>query len=86
MSHDVIRDAREDREAAEKWRHRPRWQPIKTAPKNNTSVLIYVPPMAKDGTTGFPEIIMVSRFKGYWWDAGHLKPTHWMPLPAAPEY
>lgn len=59
------------------------WQPIKTAPKNNTKVLIYVPPMKNEGA-GYPEIIMVSRFKGYWWDAGHLKPTHWMPLPEPP--
>jgi len=60
------------------------WQPIKTAPTNNTKVLIYVPPMTFK-ETDYPEIIMVSRFKGYWWDAGHLKPTHWMPLPEPPK-
>lgn len=62
------------------------WQAIKTAPKNNTKVLIYVPPSTVNGTH-YPHIIMVSRHGGngsYWWDAGHLKPTHWMPLPEPP--
>ena len=60
------------------------WQPIKSAPKDNTKVLIYVPSKTINGHD-YDAIIMVSRFKGYWWDAAHLKPTHWMPLPEPPK-
>lgn len=57
------------------------WQPIETAPKNGTEVLVY-----DDGA------IMVSSWlddgqRAGWWDNGLMDPppTHWMPLPPPPD-
>jgi hypothetical protein len=56
------------------------WQPIETAPKDRTGVLAYDAPNDWQCEA--------------WWDAdemvwqypvGTISPTHWMPLPAAPE-
>jgi len=62
------------------------WQPIETAPKDGTHVLLYVDKGAAVNITG-----------GFWdnhpkcgcWIAGgytrkQFPPTHWMPLPEAP--
>ncbi len=53
------------------------WQPIETAPKDHTPMLLYRVPLVP--------------WVGYWSDQGWSKPegivygpTHWMPLPAAP--
>jgi len=58
------------------------WQPIETAPKDGTSVLVY-----DEG------IIVISHWIGEsddmlgWWDNGIMdpSPTHWMPLPEPPK-
>lgn len=69
------------------------WQPISTAPKDETWVLLYT---ANDGAGG---IVMgcwdagcdaTEDDPGYpagWMDAGgfFLHPTHWMPLPEPPK-
>jgi hypothetical protein len=57
------------------------WQPISTAPKDGTEVLVYVPrrlgPLfaGASNTTGIQ-----------WWsrNLGDVQPSHWMPLPAPP--
>lgn len=73
------------------------WQPIETAPKDGTIVLACGKWAGEIGGIGHaPEILAVSfsgstDYKGFDWSvegtsgyAAWLKPTHWMPLPAAP--
>lgn len=74
------------------------WQPIETAPKDGTWVLVY-----GDGADDEAEQrkIAVAQFTNYlngrttdwhwqfaWYDGGYYgvfdNPTHWMPLPEAP--
>lgn len=68
------------------------WQPIETAPKNGTTVLLFTPyrHIDSDPTSGIRT--------GFWckydqlWDRDYSSkrmakaeaPTHWMPLPSAP--
>lgn len=61
------------------------WQPIDTAPKDGTPILCYRPEVGFSPETGIDVL---------WWDMGAWmynaepvisQPTHWMPLPAAPE-
>lgn len=57
------------------------WQPIETAPKDGTSILLFEPPE-------------LGRFVGYWntprqafaavLSVKERQPTHWMPLPHPP--
>ena len=75
------------------------WQPIETAPKDGTEVLVYtdvatVPVVHiarwEDGRDGYPD----SFEQGWWSYTEHSvtqtlledwkQPTHWMPLPPAP--
>jgi hypothetical protein len=55
------------------------WQPIDTAPKDGTDVLIFCD----------DEIVIGSFAGGMWWfdQIRYEKhaPTHWMPLPAPPK-
>ena len=57
------------------------WQPIETAPKDGTEVLVYAPPYA-----GLGDIIC----RAAWhddagWCVDELREvTHWQPLPDAP--
>lgn len=66
------------------------WQPIETAPKDGTRVLLF--------TTHIPNDYYNESFIGVQigrWDCGHMsdgwefenigEPTHWMPLPPPPE-
>ncbi|WP_424441089.1 DUF551 domain-containing protein [Parvibaculum sp.] len=62
---------------------KPEWQPIETAPKDGTKILLTGP---HDANGRYMEVC------GYWkdrfpvtWMDGHGEPTHWMPLPAPPE-
>jgi hypothetical protein len=67
------------------------WQPIETAPKDNSAVLVYVPMRSvKFMATAFWDTVA-----GEWrvaWTGLHNKPsvikdpepTHWMPLPEPP--
>lgn len=73
------------------------WQPIETAPKDGTEILVFRP-LAH--LTNDPQISIlkgVKSNKGCWdetipdgmsndnFTSGYCKPTHWMPLPAAPK-
>jgi hypothetical protein len=64
------------------------WRPIETAPKDGTKVILLCVSKSMSfggthaiqgywgGNTGFENWITLSSYK--------LRPTHWMPLPAAP--
>jgi hypothetical protein len=61
------------------------WQPIETAPKDGTEVLLWVP----DGT--YFALMMTGSYEGCamgWCDnvrgSPGFEPTHWMPLPRPP--
>jgi len=70
------------------------WQPIATAPKDGTTVLLFGPKGLVEGSWecvdggGHPE----NGPSVYWWispwtefiDGPHDMPTHWMPFPALP--
>lgn len=60
-----------------------KWQPIETAPKDGTSILV---------TDGFDVCDAYFRGGDWWqyqcgddWYSTSINPTHWMPLPDAPE-
>lgn len=65
------------------------WQPIETAPKDGTVVLIHDPDDAP-----YTGIVTIGLFDGEKWngcDHGYhmnagiiVAPTHWMPLPSPP--
>jgi len=66
------------------------WRPIETAPKNEAEVLLFWPFITQDGyaTNGFwddpgPGV------EPHWYsptvNGGATQPTHWLPLPPAPE-
>lgn len=64
------------------------WQPIETAPKDGTRILVFVP----DGRSDEPGQHLVSWYCNTWvittderdWTFV-LEPTHWMPLPEPPK-
>jgi hypothetical protein len=70
------------------------WQPIETAPKDGTPVL--VARVGGNWSDEWPEIASWMKDgygPGYWTNGAHdgygdaeppLEPTHWMPLPAMP--
>lgn len=60
------------------------WQPIETAPKDGTPVLVWTSDVGKEGLTEFASVC------SYHPDAGFcthelMAATHWMPLPDPPE-
>jgi len=71
------------------------WQPIETAPKDGTPVLIFVPAYTRPTLGDFPAVMQVAHWYGFAggefaWTEVHgegyetYEPTHWMPLPGAP--
>jgi hypothetical protein len=71
----------------------PQWQPIYTAPRDGTRILIYQPPNAYAGSRGRCRLdseINVVRWHqpanpahaGFWMPSH--RPSHWMPLPEEP--
>ena len=69
------------------------WQPIKTAPRDGTPVLIWSPDASAHGIS----LAQFIEFEGdpddggwqdFWSDTSVIidaEPTHWMPLPEPPE-
>lgn len=67
-------------------REPPEWQPIETAPKAGEFILLWWDGRVQEGYCAGAG---ASRDGGDWWRASASKvcigrPTHWMPLPAAP--
>jgi hypothetical protein len=63
------------------------WQPIETAPKDGTSVLLYTASGLIEGYWSFGEweqCAIYCTYDGAGGPAFGCKPTHWMPLPASP--
>lgn len=60
----------------------PKWQPISTAPKDGTSILIFE---ADQGATG---TVRVARWRDdtipMGWTGSEQEPSHWLPLPQPP--
>lgn len=58
------------------------WQPIETAPKDGTNIIVYCPLPGS-------EYIVTARFIRVWVDSYEgediFNPTHWMPLPEPPK-
>jgi hypothetical protein len=59
------------------------WQPISTAPRDGTSILIFE---AQVGTAG---VVRVSRWREdtipSGWAGAEYAPSHWLPLPLPPQ-
>ena len=67
------------------------WQPIETAPKDGTRILLY--PAFSNGRGQYQGDIGYFYSPGECWylqNVGHLngrwRPTHWMPLPPPPDH
>jgi hypothetical protein len=66
---------------------REQWQPIETAPKDGRKLLLWWAGMSRVGRCAG---VGAARDGGDWWQVPSLefaptgRPTHWMPLPAAP--
>jgi hypothetical protein len=65
--------------------NKDKWQPIETAPKDGTFVLLYCP----SSLGSYMDVYSFTECGG--WQCSNFEyspypdPTHWMPLPDAPE-
>lgn len=77
---------------------KPQWQPIETAPKDGTEILIFQPAFEKYGVKSWQrERIAVVSWQHFGWSIDHVSGaeceddfdyaavTHWQPLPNPPE-
>jgi hypothetical protein len=79
-----------------KW---PEWQPISTAPKDGSSIILAVPSHDRPGEYVVGEAKWHESYVDDWWWAGNHpddphggplseimfhRPTHWLPLPPGP--
>lgn len=63
------------------------WQPIESAPKNGTLVLLgdfKDPEEHEQGVARWHEGMWTDGFQPHWYWTGSNTPTHWMPLPEPP--
>lgn len=59
------------------------WQPIESAPKDGTPILVWPTP---DYGNEFVRIGIDMWCNDTWWLSRHnMRPTHWMPLPEPPQ-
>jgi hypothetical protein len=58
------------------------WQPIETAPKDGTDILLSDGVEVTQG--GWVAAVSMVGGAGWWSVAGDLRPTHWMAFPAPP--
>lgn len=64
------------------------WQPIETAPKDGTSILLFIEGQVIEGQWGDWEdwsVACVSSHGCGCCSSDNEAPTHWMPLPAKPK-
>lgn len=65
------------------------WQPIETAPRDGSGVLIWNPSSYQGKGGVFVGLYFNTRDHGMQWicHPGYIRaePTHWMPLPAPPQ-
>lgn len=64
-----------------------KWQPIETAPKDGTSILLYTAYGVVEGFWGWSEWQQTVICSNYDMSSTcfECQPTHWMPLPNPPE-
>lgn len=67
------------------------WQPIETAPKDGSQVLLYGPSKWLSTTATKTHSIGIGWFstmfgQNKWITGATETPTHWMPLPPPPQY
>ena len=65
-----------------------RWQPIKTAPKTSKAILVHCADRKNTFTVTWArdeEFPWIGKWKHFAGDFLTETPTHWMPIPAAPE-
>ena len=70
------------------------WQPIETAPKDGTSILVFGKPSEVKGAIIFRKLGAFTAYfdacddafclSGATWMGPFINPTHWMPLPTPP--
>ncbi len=73
---------RESIRAALELADRMQWQPIETAPKDDTEVLLYWPYWNKHRAITGSYSPSLKEFKSEWClSSNQEQPTHWMPLP-----
>jgi len=61
------------------------WQPIETAPKDGTAILLYAPSEVGRGRTVWPGCYVESYAEWLQIGGGFVDPTHWRPMPDPPE-
>ena len=61
------------------------WQPIETAPKDGTRILMFCPNEQKEINVGWIAPAGIIAFGGSFQYDLRGPVTHWMPLPAPPE-
>lgn len=66
------------------------WQPIETAPRDGTEILILIPLVWKNNEPVIGNYIFTSNSVGFVWQnrngywVHEHSPTHWMPMPSLP--
>jgi Protein of unknown function (DUF551) len=58
------------------------WQPIETAPRDGTEILLFARGQHDDVYRGVGQW---SEHSNSWFWSFAIRPTHWMPLPEPPE-
>jgi hypothetical protein len=71
------------------------WQPIETAPKDGSAIVIYCPRRGVCAPAHWDDCKYATKPRPYWrhfgeylWGVAETRrdqPTHWMPIPAHPE-